>query len=173
MARLLLLRAADATPLLLYSAVQPNRWCPVFNATNGEQADLSFLSLVTLLLRLLLNFSSHLKHSELICTRGFWLCRLTDIHTLVIMICKLFGKVFLVFFWNWHFCLDSIPQDGLWKRKKNPSSACSAASLMNRIAKSYSWSNYPNYFQTTNWFAFCPGDGSDPGREGAISKPVV
>lgn len=50
-ARLLRLRVAAATLLLLYSAVQPNRWCPVFNATNGEQGIYNF-SLVTLLLKL-------------------------------------------------------------------------------------------------------------------------
>lgn len=39
-ARLLRLRMAAATLLLLDSAVQPSRWCPAFNATNGEQEDL-------------------------------------------------------------------------------------------------------------------------------------
>lgn len=120
-ARLLLLRAAAATPLPLYSAVQPDRWRPVFNATNGEQEDLSFLSLVTLLLRLLLNFSSHLKHSELICMHVFFFfCRLTDIHTLVIMDLKaVWGKVFPRSSFETDISVwIQFPKTGLWKKKE-------------------------------------------------------
>lgn len=65
-AGLLDLRAAAAALLLLYSAVQPNRWCPMFNATNGEHEDLNFLSR-DFTLMLLLNFASSPRLSSIIC----------------------------------------------------------------------------------------------------------
>ena len=66
------------------AAVRPNRWQPVFNATNGEQEDLSF-SLVTLLLVLWLDFCSAAPEQRELHIFD----RLSDIRSLIILIYRL------------------------------------------------------------------------------------